>query len=156
MGTRLTVTVETEEVEAVFAEIAARMSRADKALDYVGRSMVETFRKNIDREDGGPFGKWPDLRPMTNDERERLGFPRAHPMLIRNHDLYNSITSAPTGPQSVEAGPDGSIWYAGQHDSGLGIIPQRAYVWLSDQTIEGWLDAISANLVDGTPYPEPN
>ena len=155
MGVRLTVTVETDEVEAVFAEIAARAKRSDQALAFVGRSMVETFQKNIDREDGGPFGKWPALRPMTNDERERLGYPRAHPMLIREHDLYNSITFATTGPQSVEAGPDGSVWYAGQHDSGFGIIPQRAYVWLDDKTVEGWLDAITANLVEGTPYPEP-
>lgn len=153
MGALLTIDVQTDEVEAFFRELGARAKTPAPVL-FVGRSLVEEIQGNIDREDGGPFGPWPALRPFTVEERERLGYGGAHPMLIREHDLYNSITFSPTGPESVEAGPDGSAWYAADHDLGNGQ-SQRAYVWIGDAKIEGWLGAIGDFLVDGKPFPEP-
>ena len=42
------------------------------------------FALNFDRESAGNGPRWAPLAEMTNDERERLGYPREHPILVRS------------------------------------------------------------------------
>lgn len=50
--------------------------------------------KRFDTEGDRASGKWEDLRPATNDIREHLGYPRAHPINERTGDLRNFIKSS--------------------------------------------------------------
>jgi hypothetical protein len=50
----------------------------------------QRFKRNFS-EEGYP-DKWAQLRPRTIAERLALGFPPAHPILVRTGDLMRSVT----------------------------------------------------------------
>lgn len=60
-----------------------------------GRIATEVFTNYVYRtfETEG-FGHWAELTDRTNIERIRLGFPWAHPILIRTGKLMRSLTTS--------------------------------------------------------------
>lgn len=57
------------------------------APDY----LVERAEERFDMEGDRASGKWRDLEPATQDIREHLGYPRAHPINERTRDLRNFL-----------------------------------------------------------------
>lgn len=57
---------------------------------------------------GTSVGKWAPLRPYTQDERERLGFPRQHPINKRTGELKDWIT----GSAGMQVAQELFIWPA--------------------------------------------
>lgn len=154
MGAILTIDVESADVDQFFTDLTQRANSPEAFLGYVGSDMKANFRANIDAESGGPDfgGPYPPLKPATVAERERLGYGGSHPILKRTLALYGALTSQVTGPESVSAGIDGSLPYPAAHDVGDGQ-EQRSFVWIDDARVEGWLEILAQNLVEGIPIP---
>ena len=82
-------------------------------LEHIPRRMAEQdepireairrgFALNFDRESAGNGPRWAPLSEATNDERERLGYPREHPILVRSGRDKASFVD-PTADGHVEA-----------------------------------------------------
>jgi hypothetical protein len=66
----------------------------------------EVFTENFDNEGRNAPIKWPALRERTQREREALGFPPDHPILIRYGDLKYAVATRlmdATGPTTFTA-----------------------------------------------------
>lgn len=134
------------EVLGRLATFGAKIENMSAAWEQVGTELLKDFQQNFDDE-GGAFGKgawaqWAPLRPATVRDRQRLGFPGAHPILVRTGDLMESVTvrGAPgnvfeVGPNSLVMGttdPKAKFHQTGSRDGKLpmrrivGITPQRA------------------------------
>ena len=154
MGALVTIEVEADEVEDFFAELGTRATAPGPLLGFIGQDMIRKFQANIVKESGGTdFPAWAPLKPATVAERERLGYGGPHPILQRERDLFSHLTFAVAG-ETVEAGLDGSLVYPLFHDLGEGQA-QRAFVWIDDPRVEGWLEVLAQFLVEGTPIPTP-
>lgn len=122
------------------ANFGMRVRSMAPAWEEVGRQLLMDFQKNFESE-GGQFGawsKWAQLAPSTQDERRRLGWGAAHPILQRTGRLYESVVvqGAPdnvfeVGPNSLKIGT--TVPYAGYHNSSAprSRLPRRPIIALS-------------------------
>jgi hypothetical protein len=156
MAAVLTINVDSADVEDFFTGLASRATDPQDCLGYVGKDMVAKFRDNIDQESGGPnLPGWADLSKSRVEQRKRHGLGGSHPMLKgETGDLYAHLVSTITGSESVSAGTDGELVYPAVHDIGEGNMPQRSFIWLDDERVEGWVEVLMQFLLEATPPPE--
>lgn len=78
--------------------------------DPIRAAIRRGFALNFERESAGNGPRWSPLAEMTNDERERLGYPREHPILVRSGSYKASF---------VDADADGHVTAQGVSDTTL-------------------------------------
>lgn len=75
-------------------------------LDEAGAIALYNIKRRF-LEETDPDGKaWAPLAPRTRKERQRLGYPAAHPIMFRTGRLYHGIQLAKTGPDEREIQSD--------------------------------------------------
>ena len=79
--------------------IPRRMAERDEPIR---ESIRRGFWLNFERESAGNGPRWAPLAEATNDERERLGYPREHPILVRSGSYKASFVD-PNAEGHVEA-----------------------------------------------------
>lgn len=87
--------------------IPQRMADQDEPIRAAIR---QGFALNFERESAGNGPRWAPLAEMTNDERERLGYPREHPILVRSGSYKASF---------VDDGAEGHVSAQGLSDTSL-------------------------------------
>lgn len=120
-------------------EIAALETRLTAPLSGPGvvDEMVSVFRAAV-REAFNTEGKstgvpWKGLAPSTQQERRRLGFGAAHPILRRTNELLGSITGGGGGfvettPTSLAIGSNDPVFWFHQSRRPRSRLPRRAMV----------------------------
>lgn len=71
--------------------IPRRMAGQDEPIRAAIR---RGFLLNFERESAGNGPGWAALADATNDERQRLGYPREHPILVRSGSYKASFVDA--------------------------------------------------------------
>ena len=71
--------------------IPRRMAAQDEPIRAAIR---RGFLLNFERESAGNGPGWAALAEATNDERQRLGYPREHPILVRSGSYKASFVDA--------------------------------------------------------------
>lgn len=127
-------------LEARFNRMGTQLSDLSPAWEQVGEDLLEHFGQNFDQE-GGVFGKtgwaqWPELAQSTVQDRLRRGYGGAHPILVREGELLDSVTRRGAPGNVFEVRPDGltigSSWFtAPYHQHGTRKMPARRVIGIS-------------------------
>lgn len=108
------------------------------------------FRQNFERQ-GSILGAWTPLAPMTQRLRKWRGFNPASPILVRTHDLQQSIRRLTIDDDSMSVGSDseyaaiqqfGGVETARNDVPGSRTIPPRPFVVLTPDLIEETLQTL--------------
>lgn len=94
-----------------------------QSLQGVGDTIRGLFAENFDREGNGS-GAWVPLARSTQRERQRLGYPPSHPILVRRGAYRDSFVRA-GAPGNVDEF-DGDTYYAGSDDYRVGFHESEA------------------------------
>lgn len=107
---RLTASDATRRHVAEFLQQADALSQppAD-ALRPLQQVIRATFAANFASE-SGDGQKWAALAPMTVREREKLGYPGEHPILVRSGDYRRSFTEGEHPQHYSESEIAGGVW----------------------------------------------
>ena len=158
-----------------FAELVKFIDRIGHPTEAEQRIVSEPvragFAENFAGEHNGVGEPWPQLSALTNADRERQGYPREHPMLVRRGVLKASWTELGRSDHVEDLEVDGSGWslFVGtsnerarlQEFGGTtrirgreAIIPPRSVGILSDRVegnigsgIEQMIESINAQLL---------
>lgn len=137
-------------------DISKKLKNAIKYLKvgastYGFRDIIDHFRK-----EEGSDGKWPKRSAFTQRLYERKGkkdsrYNPSNRLLQLTGNLRKSLLPAsgrvrPKGKNTVMLFTD--VPYAAKHNYGEGKIPQREFMWLSDQTTQKIVDYILGQVVD--------
>lgn len=85
--------------------VRARSVLRDPQMHEAVRRMAGVWQSNFSSE-GSMVGGWRPLADFTNDERERRGYPREHPILVQSGGLRRVAIDAllrVNGPQWLQA-----------------------------------------------------
>lgn len=94
-----------------FLDMLENIPRRMAAEDEPIRAAIRRgFALNFLRESAGNGPPWAALAESTNDERERLGYPREHPILVRSGAYKASF---------IDADADGHVSAQGLSDISL-------------------------------------
>ena len=107
---RLTASAETRRHVAEFLQQVDALSQppAD-ALRPLQQVIRATFAANFASE-SGDGQKWAALAPMTVREREKLGYPGEHPILVRSGDYRRSFIESEHPQHYSESEIAGGVW----------------------------------------------
>lgn len=119
--------------------------RADNAANFASEGGWYSFGATVARTGSGRGARgssWAPLAPSTVRERERLGYGGAHPILVRQGDLMESLTVLGArgnitriGPTSAEFGTAHPL--APFHHWGTRRMPARPLVGLTWRRKQG-------------------
>ena len=110
----ITITVDTSQLDRKLADIPAALARAQRvALLEIGNVVKKHAREAI---------KNPHLRPSTWEPRKKK---YKHPPLLKTTNMWNSINSKVTGPDTVVVGTPHA--YALYHQHGTKHMPARPF-----------------------------
>jgi len=84
----------------------------------VSRAVRAEFGSNFANEGSGqPSGSWPGLAKRTQRERRALGFPPAHPILVRGGEYMRSFLNPTANNEEVTSNESGwHMEYGSEHD----------------------------------------
>lgn len=86
-----------EEVERLLSRLDAALSPIALAAfmeGSVGPTMLARIESRFEQEGDDASGKWAPLQESTNQIREQLGYPPAHPINVRGGELHNFVTGS--------------------------------------------------------------
>lgn len=115
--------------------------------EQVADRMRKSFRTNFERE-GRP--RWAPLSEKTIKERERMGFPGAHPILKRTGDLFSEVVEKSHSSHielvrdrinyiELEMGGSSGKYRGHQFGKAKQPLPQRIMVAIQDEDIK-WIE----------------
>lgn len=136
---RLTVSLEGELViDRVLRGIESRAQNLAPAWPGVLQAFYQITRAAFATEGASTGAPWPQLTPSTQKDRQRKGYPPAHPILQRTHALERALTGgggafASTGPSRLALILSGELSYFKFHQSNRPrtVLPRRAPVLLT-------------------------
>lgn len=105
------------------------------AVASVQTAIRAGFAAMFDSEGAAGAAPWAELAEATKRERQRLGFPPAHPILLRTGDYRASFVNEGHADHVSEWSADGGVWRIAEgsrdyrakyHEPGGDIIPQRS------------------------------
>lgn len=106
----LTASDATRRHVAEFLQQADALSQPpDEAIRSVQEVIRAVFAGNFARESGGDQ-KWAALAPRTVRERERLGYPGDHPILVRTDEYRRSFIEGEHPLHYSESEISGGVW----------------------------------------------
>lgn len=79
-------------VDRLLKGIEDRARDLRPAWPAVTRAFQLAVSKAFDTEGASTGAPWPELKPATQADRKRKGFPPAHPILQRTHALQRALT----------------------------------------------------------------
>lgn len=121
--------------KALFADIRSYREPMEQAVDEVIRPRI---RENF-RSESAAGDKWQPLAQNTRQQRQRLGFAPAGPMLRRTDALYktaqqkNIWTFSRRRAQIDEAALESRVSYALYHQEGTLEMPARPYLVITEE-----------------------
>ena len=105
------------------------------AVEAVQEAIRAGFAEVFDSEGAAGGAPWAQLAEATRRERQRLGFPPAHPILERTGDYRVSFTNEGHADHISEWSAGGGVWRIAEgssdyrakyHEPGGDIIPRRS------------------------------
>lgn len=105
------------------------------AVESVQDAIRAGFAQVFASEGAAGEAPWAQLAEATQRERQRLGFPPAHPILVRTGDYRASFTDAGHADHISEWSAGGGVWRIAEgssdyrtkyHEPGGDIIPRRS------------------------------
>lgn len=144
----------TEESKArldhVILGLAERIPIMAGAVTYTAEDVFIEEVKETFAAEGLHGTNWDELAPFTQDEREELGFPREHPILVRTGLLRANLTTDAvverddpgTGNASLKIGTTDERFEElqmgrGGDENGRGALPPRPMV--PDTKLDAWI-----------------
>jgi phage virion morphogenesis protein len=133
---------------------------AGPLLESIAAALETGFRENFERQGSALGGPWVPLAPFTQRMRKWKGFNPEGPILVRTHDLQQSIRLLTQDENSVTVGTDleyaAVLQFGGEEDSdedvpGVRTIPARPFVVLSPELIEEALDLVHGYYFEDGP-----
>jgi hypothetical protein len=110
---QLTVRVEGEVViDRLLRGIEERAADIRPALPAMVKEFQAIVARAFASEGGSTGAAWPQLKPRTQAERRRLGFPPAHPILQRTGKLRRALSEGEGAYVSMR--PDGLRYQLGE------------------------------------------
>lgn len=135
---RVTLTIEGDIViDRLLEGIEARAQDMTPAWPAVVKAFRQIVGRAFETEGASTGEAWPELAERTQKDRQRLGFPPAHPILQRTKKLMRSLVIGDDGgfahmaPQSLEVGTDVEYFKYHQSNKPRFKIPRRAPVLLT-------------------------
>ena len=104
--------------------------------------MLKDINKHFKNEEG-PDGKWPDLKPLTILRRRKEG--KGYKILQDTGDMKNSITPI-VQKMGVEVGTNKPRARPHQFGWPEKSIPRRTFIWLSDEAEKNIMDVFTLDL----------
>ena len=114
----------------------------EKCREHLRQNFVQIFAQQTSSEGV----EWPEPSPGP----ERLWGP--HPLLVLSGDLFQQLTeTAEVGERSVIAGTD--LYYAewNNNPSPDSNLPQREFMYLTEETLDACVEAIGDRLFEIMP-----
>lgn len=124
------------------------------AVEAVQTAIRGGFAQVFASEGAAGAAPWAQLAAATQRERERLGFPPAHPILVRTGDYRASFTDAGHADHISEWSAGGGVWriaegssheLAQYHERGTSRMPARPATTFGAQ-IEAQVGAVLDDL----------
>lgn len=128
----------TQTIRKLFERVDALSRPAPADYEPIQEAIRAAFALAFDTESDGDR-PWAPLADRTNDEREALGYPREHPILVRSGSYRDSFIEAGHPLHVSEAEIAGGIWRiaegstddrADQLEFGDARTPPRPVTWL--------------------------
>ena len=140
-------------LDAEIKKIAERLQRPNPVnVDVISDTMRAIVRENFATESGDGQA-WQELARSTVEERESLGYPGEHPILIRSGDLFESATNPNDSGHIERVEPDltGFSVTIGTNDprarklnDGAGRIPARPFMTADSEQFDILANAVEA------------
>lgn len=133
----------TVEGEIVIDRVLQGIEERSRDLSPVWPTVVGVFRgivaKAFASEGASTGAAWPQLAPRTQDQRKRLGFPPAHPILERTGKLKRALTigegaavvTTPTSMRYIVSQQETPYFKYHQSNAPRTRLPRRAPVLLT-------------------------
>lgn len=130
------------------------------AVRAVQEVIREGFAEVFASEGAAGVAPWAQLAEATQRERQRLGFPPAHPILVRTGDYRASFTEERHGDHISEWSAGGGVWriaegsrheLAQYHEQGTSRMPARratAFGAALESRVEQALDGLFREWMD--------
>lgn len=118
----------------------------------IAEILQEGVLQNYEKE-MGPDGPWPELAEATKDDREKHGYDREGPMLIRSRQLQSSLQPY-SGKKEAHVATNKIYapiqFLGGKAGPGRKVeIPGRNPMWINDETsneidaeVDDWFDDV--------------
>jgi len=152
---RLQPTAQTQEEIAEFLRRLEELGDPPpQAVEGVQAAIRAGFAAVFDSEGAAGAAPWAQLAAATQRERERLGFPPAHPILVRTGDYRASFTEPAHADHISEWDANAGVWriaegsrhpLAQYHELGTSRMPARPATRLGAE-IEGRIGAALDDL----------
>jgi len=122
------------ELDEFLRELEALGNPPDAAVQSVQTAIRAGFAEVFDSEGAAGGAPWAQLAAATQRERQRLGFPPAHPILVRTGDYRASFTNEGHADHISEWSASGGVWriaegsrheLAQYHELGTSRMPAR-------------------------------
>ena len=130
------------------------------AVEAVQEAIRAGFAEVFDSEGAAGGAPWAQLAEATRRERQRLGFPAAHPILERTGDYRASFTNEGHADHISEWSAGGGVWriaegsgheLAQYHEQGTSRMPARratAFGAALESRVEQALDGLFREWMD--------
>lgn len=124
------------------------------AVASVQTAIRAGFAAMFDSEGAAGAAPWAELAEATKRERQRLGFPPAHPILLRTGDYRASFVNEGHADHVSEWSADGGVWriaegsrheLAQYHEPGTERMPARPVTVLGP-AVEAQIGAVLEQL----------
>lgn len=138
------------QLSRTLADRAERAEDVRPAWDAIADRFEEAERRQFGSEGTYGSGGWAPLSPKYAAWKARH-YP-GRPILVREGDLRESLTSRPFGVEVIEPhrmilGSD--VVHGGYHQAGSGALPQRRPIELPEQERQEWVRILQRFLVTG-------
>lgn len=106
------------------------------------------------REEGTHKGQWDQLKQSTQLQRARMGYPPAHPILVRTGTLKSSIIKRTHSKHILDAHKKWmeigtKVPYAIYHQTGTSKMAQRMMVAVDAKTFSRMIEDARRFIMDG-------
>lgn len=128
-----TVEVRNEEILKAFDRLNKRLTNMKPILDKVSAEMFTDVQDHFSKEVGPKNSKWPELSDKTLARRRKEG--KGAKILQDTGRLKNSFSHSANKTSAVlinDATNKGDL-YGAKHNFGLGRMPKREFMYLSDK-----------------------
>lgn len=122
-------------IDRVLSGIEARAQDLTPAWPGVLEAFFVITKQAFATEGASTGAPWKGLKPSTQKDRQRKGFPPAHPILARTHALERALTGAggsfaSIGPSQLTLRLSSEVGYFKYHQSRRPrrVLPRRAPV----------------------------
>lgn len=161
MAAKWEIRWDASEIDAWRQELEARGGDLGQLTPAIQSWLESILHRNLQKQDGGPYGAWPALSADTLEKRRRGGFGSG-PML-RNTGTLDAAIAGKHGKRGASAFVSGSGegFYGNAHNKGDllvgrgGVLPQRGFVFFRTDDVlnaeefvfDSWLNGFgSASL----------